>query len=75
MTTTKAPPVNFSVTTMRTTTRQQAPKALTTIRHRQPAARVRTQWRTMPAWDSVKHTNTPTEYSGIRLVVLPANRT
>src|SRR4029079_6264973 len=76
MTTTKAPPENFSVTTMaRTTAVSRAPNALTAPRHRQPAARVRNQWRTMPPWDSVKHTNTPTEYSGISLVVWPWNRT
>ena len=29
----------------------------------------------MPTWLSVKHTNTPTEYSGIRFVVLPLKAT
>ena len=76
ITTTNAPPLNFSVTTIARTTRvSRAPKALTSIRQRQPGSRVRTQCRTMPPCDSVKHTNTPTEYSGIRLVVLPEKAT
>ena len=72
ITTTNAPPENFSVTTMpRTTNVSSAPNALIAIRYHQPGARVRIQWRTIPVCDSVKQTNTPTEYSGIRLVVLP----
>ena len=67
ITTRYAPSTNFTLTTTtRTTPVSTAPKALIA----EPPAASRTpvtvsQWRTMPIWLSVKHTNTPTEYSGI----------
>ena len=68
----QAPCSNFSTSTItRTTSVISAPLALTISRHRQPESRPRNQWTTMPLWLRVKQTNTPTEYSGIRLVVLP----
>ena len=36
-----------------------APRPLSVARHFHPASRTVNQWRTMPACDSVKHTNTP----------------
>ncbi len=38
-----------------------APVPFTTARHRQPDSRTRRQWRTIPIWERVKQTNTPTE--------------
>jgi hypothetical protein len=36
-----------------------------------PVLRSESQWRTMPACDGVKQTNTPTEYSGMRACTSP----
>ena len=60
---------------IRTTNVRTQPKALTIARHHQPGSRVVNQCLTIPDWDRVKHTNTPTEYSGIRAWVSPLNRT
>jgi hypothetical protein len=62
ITTRYAPEVNFTdATTMSTTPVRIAPIALIVSRRRQPGSLPRYQWRTMPPWLSVKHTNTPTE--------------
>ena len=58
-------------TTRKTTAVRTAPKALTAARQRQPGSCTPTQCLTIPICDSVKQTNTPTEYSGIRAWVSP----
>ena len=69
------PPNLTLATTSRTTKVSVPPIALTVARHHQPESRRVNQWRTMPACDSVKQTNTPTEYRGIRACVSPSKMT
>ena len=58
----QAPVKNFSyATTTNTTPVRMAPKPLTMLRHAQPELRYLPQWMTIPACDSVKQMNTPTE--------------
>ena len=62
ITTSQAPSTNFSNTTIPSTIAvSAAPSALIAARRCQPGSGWRRQWRTMPVWLSVKHTNTPTE--------------
>ena len=62
ITTRNAPSTNFTVaTTISTTNVSTAPTPLSDARHAQPRLRSPSQCRTIPACDSVKHTNTPTE--------------
>src|SRR4051812_9766377 len=76
ITTRYAPPANFSNTTIASTTAVRiVPRALIAIRRHHPGSRLRRQWRTMPPWLNVKHTNTPTEYSGMSSVVTPPKAT
>ena len=60
MITIQAPAANFvQITTSVTTKVARAPTPLISARRRQPGSCVRSQYRTMPVWESVKAVKTP----------------
>ena len=73
---THAPSRNFVIdTTKSTTSVSVAPTPLTNAPRRQPRVRSRRHLMTMPVWDSVNDTKTPSMYSGISLCVSPPKAT
>ena len=71
-----APSANFAIAkTTATTTVAVAPSPLMIALRRQPGARSRSQWRTIPACDSVNAVNTPMAYSGMSASTRPPNAT
>ena len=64
--TSQAPCANFvQMTITLTTPVAAAPRPFTAMLLRQRPVRVRSQWRTIPAWDSVKAVKTPITYRWI----------
>ncbi len=71
-----APSANLATAKMRVTIPvATAPTPLMTALRRHPASRSRSQWRTIPACDSVTEVNTPMAYRGISAVTRPPNAT
>ena len=75
-TTTQAPSTNLVSRKMTVATAvTTAPRPLMGPGGPTPVGRVRRQWTTRPAWDSVKPMKTPMANRGIRVLVLPSTAT
>ena len=71
---THAPWLNLVTAAMtKTIADSDAPTALISMLLRQYASRWRDQWTTIPAWERVMATNTPTAYRGMSALVRPPN--